>query len=226
MRKSTYKFVAGLFAIALLAAGCSSSSDSASEETAATEESAAPAAADPELEIFTWWAAGGEAAGLAGSELEILAQQTAQLVLGGDDGDPAAGALEAREQRLDAQELRVVHHHFLAGIRVEEVVARDAVNRGRPTGDDGEIVGIGEARHDAVGQEVRPLLQHPGEPRRTACLHRLLDVAGLGPVDADHHRGPLGEPVDTAVDRNLAAHLVDAVRWHVTTPLPGQDRRC
>ena len=81
MRKSTYKFVAGLFAIALLAAGCSSSSDSASEETAATEESAAPAAADPELEIFTWWAAGGEAAGLARPELEPLAQQATQLVL-------------------------------------------------------------------------------------------------------------------------------------------------
>ena len=71
MRKSTYKFVAGLFAIALLAAGCSSSSDKASEETAATEESAAPAAADPELEIFTWWAAGGEAAGLAGMQAEF-----------------------------------------------------------------------------------------------------------------------------------------------------------
>ena len=51
MRKSTYKFVAGLFAIALLAAGCSSSSDSASEETAATEESAAPAAAEEKNEF-------------------------------------------------------------------------------------------------------------------------------------------------------------------------------
>ncbi|NDA80937.1 MAG: carbohydrate ABC transporter substrate-binding protein, partial [Actinobacteria bacterium] len=73
MRKSTYKFVAGLFAIALLAAGCSSSSDEAATEETATEESAAPAAADPELEIFTWWAAGGEAAGLAGLEAEFTA---------------------------------------------------------------------------------------------------------------------------------------------------------
>ncbi|MEY2797983.1 MAG: hypothetical protein RIS22_249, partial [Actinomycetota bacterium] len=72
MRKSTLKFVAGLFAIALLAAGCSSSSDEAATEETATEESA-EVVADPELEIFTWWAAGGEAAGLAGLEAEFAA---------------------------------------------------------------------------------------------------------------------------------------------------------
>jgi len=78
MRKGTYKFVAGLFAIALLAAGCSSSSDSASEETASEES--AEVVADPELEIFTWWAAGGEAAGLAGLEAEFAANMPQFLV--------------------------------------------------------------------------------------------------------------------------------------------------
>jgi len=51
MRKSTLKFLAGLFAIALLAAGCSSSSDSASEETGS--EGSTEKVVDPELEIFT-----------------------------------------------------------------------------------------------------------------------------------------------------------------------------
>jgi len=63
MRKSSYRVAAGLAVIALLAAGCSS--EKAAEDTAATEETVA---ADPQLEIFTWWSSGGEAEGLAGME--------------------------------------------------------------------------------------------------------------------------------------------------------------
>ena len=104
MRKSTYKFVAGLFAIALLAAGCSSSSDSASEETA-TEESAAPAAADPELEIFTWWAAGGEAAGLAGLEAEFAANNPGtKYINAAISGGAGVNAKAVLQSRLDAND--------------------------------------------------------------------------------------------------------------------------
>jgi len=52
MRKNSLRLVAALAAVALIATGCSSSSKS--ENT------------DKQFEIFTWWASGGEAAGLQG----------------------------------------------------------------------------------------------------------------------------------------------------------------
>ncbi len=53
MRRSSFRIVAAVAAIALAVTGCSSSSDEAANE-------------DTEFEIFTWWAFGGEAAGLQG----------------------------------------------------------------------------------------------------------------------------------------------------------------
>jgi len=53
MRRSSFRLVAAAAAIALAVTGCSSSSDEAANE-------------DTEFEIFTWWASGGEAAGLQG----------------------------------------------------------------------------------------------------------------------------------------------------------------
>ena len=52
MRKSSFRLVAAAAAIALAVTGCSSGSDSANKDT--------------KFEIFTWWASGGEAAGLQG----------------------------------------------------------------------------------------------------------------------------------------------------------------
>ena len=52
MHKSSFRLVAAAAAIALAVTGCSSGSDSANT--------------DKEFEIFTWWASGGEAAGLQG----------------------------------------------------------------------------------------------------------------------------------------------------------------
>jgi len=103
MRKGTYKFVAGLFAIALLAAGCSSSSDSASEETASEES--AEVVADPELEIFTWWAAGGEAAGLAGLEAEFAANNPdTKYINAAISGGAGVNAKAVLQSRLDAND--------------------------------------------------------------------------------------------------------------------------
>ena len=52
MRKNSLRLVAALAAVALIATGCSSSSKSENTDT--------------QFEIFTWWASGGEAAGLQG----------------------------------------------------------------------------------------------------------------------------------------------------------------
>jgi len=51
MRKNSFRLVAAASAIALAVTGCSSSSDDAANS-------------DAQFEIFTWWASGGEAAGL------------------------------------------------------------------------------------------------------------------------------------------------------------------
>jgi glucose/mannose transport system substrate-binding protein len=51
MRKGSIRLIAAASAIALAITGCSSSSDEAANT-------------DTEFEIFTWWASGGEAAGL------------------------------------------------------------------------------------------------------------------------------------------------------------------
>ena len=145
-----------------------------------------------------------EAAGLARRQLEALAQQAAQLVLGGDHGDAAAGALERREQRLDPQELRASFIiTSLPDFGIEEVVAADAMHLGRPAGDDREVVGIGEGRHHAVGDQAGALCQHPGEPRRAAGLDGALDVAGLRAVDADHDGRPPRQTIAAAVDGNV-----------------------
>ena len=53
MRRSSFRLVAAASAIALAVTGCSSSSDEAANT-------------DTQFEIFTWWASGGEAAGLQG----------------------------------------------------------------------------------------------------------------------------------------------------------------
>jgi glucose/mannose transport system substrate-binding protein len=53
MRKSSFRLVAAAAAIALAVTGCSSSKNDAANK-------------DTKFEIFTWWASGGEAAGLQG----------------------------------------------------------------------------------------------------------------------------------------------------------------
>ena len=47
-------------------------------------------------------------------------EQRAQLVLGGDHGDLRAGIGERGEDGAGAQILRVVHHHFGAGVSVSK----------------------------------------------------------------------------------------------------------
>jgi hypothetical protein len=134
-----------------------------------------------------------------------VAQQAAQLVLGRDDGDLRACFLERREDRRRAQEFRIVHHHLLAGVRVEEVVAGNPVHRRRPAGDDGKIVGVGKAGHNAVGAQVAALRRNVRQIRRHAGLHRLFDVGRLRAVDADHHGRRFRPGITPAVDLDLCS---------------------
>ena len=59
-----------------------------------------------------------------------LPSKRAQLVLGGDHRDFGAGLVKRLHDGRGAQESRIVHHDFLAGRPIVEVVAGDAVNGG------------------------------------------------------------------------------------------------
>jgi hypothetical protein len=103
---------------------------------------------------------------LAGASAQALAQKPRSLSLAVMTAMRQPARWKAGKQRLDPQELRVVHHHLFPRLGVEEVVAANAVHGRRLAGDDGEVVGIGEAGHDAVGQQAGALGKHLAEPRR------------------------------------------------------------
>lgn len=68
MKRTTLKFLGLLLVLAMVAAACSSDSDDTTTTTAAggTDETTTTAAAatDSQVEVFSWWTGGGEAAGL------------------------------------------------------------------------------------------------------------------------------------------------------------------
>mmetsp|Transcript_5274 Transcript_5274/g.19787 ORF Transcript_5274/g.19787 Transcript_5274/m.19787 type:complete len:465 (+) Transcript_5274:979-2373(+) len=142
--------------------------------------------------------------GLLGREADAAAQavaeQAAQLVLGGDDRDAQARIRERCQQRGRAQVFRLVHHHFAAGLAVQEVVARDAVHGRRRAGDDGQVVRVGEGRHHRVGHQGAAGLQDALQLRHQAGQQGLRDVVGLAAVDAQHDDRPVRNAVAAAVD--------------------------
>ena len=119
-------------------------------------------------------------------EDEALAEQQAQLVLGRHNRHPGARLLEGREDGGRAQPLRIVHHRLLAGGRIDEIVAADAVHGGRAPGDDREIVGIGEAGYGRMAAQVLALGDDALEVRHEAGRHGHLHVVGFAAVAADH----------------------------------------
>ena len=66
-------------------------------------------------------------------------------------GSPIPGLLEGLKQSRYAQELGIVHHHFGIAGGVVEVVTTDTVYARWHAGDNGQVVGIGEAGNHAVG---------------------------------------------------------------------------
>ena len=98
----------------------------------------------------------------AGRKIEPVAEQRRQLVLGGDHGDLGAGIEEGLINGAGAHELGVSHHHVLAAVAVEEEVGADAVDRRRHAGDDGDVVGVGEAGDHAIATQVAARFQGLG----------------------------------------------------------------
>ena len=142
--------------------------------------------------------------GLLGGEADSLhpvPEELAQLVLRRDDGNFRAGVGECGQDGAGAQMARVVHHHFLAALRIEEIVAADAVHRRRRPGHDREIVGVGEARHDAVGEEGGAVArEQSAEKGRDPGGDGGRDVLELAAVDADDDQRPIHPAVRSAID--------------------------
>ena len=92
MRRSSFRLVAAAAAIALAVTGCSSSSDEAANE-------------DTEFEIFTWWASGGEAAGLQGM-IDVYAAENpdTEFINAAVAGGAGVNAKAVLQSRLDANE--------------------------------------------------------------------------------------------------------------------------
>ena len=92
MRRSSFRLVAAAAAIALAVTGCSSSSDEAANT-------------DTEFEIFTWWASGGEAAGLQGM-IDVYAAENpnTEFINAAVAGGAGVNAKAVLQSRLDANE--------------------------------------------------------------------------------------------------------------------------
>ena len=137
----------------------------------------------------------GRLVGLLGREADALhavAEQLAQLVLGGDHGD----RLRRRRRARRGSSARAATSGRSSSLRcrrrdVEEVVAADAVHRGRRAGHDRQVVRVGEARDDAVGDQRRAGREHLLQPWHVAVRDRLGEVVGLAAVDADDDDGLL-----------------------------------
>ncbi len=142
---------------------------------------------------------------------QLVAEELAQLVFGRNHRHLAARVGQHRQQGRGAQPLRVIHHDLNAALGVVEVVAADPVNRWWRASDNRQIVRVGEARHDAVGDHRGALHQHPLHPRHVAAGHRLGDVVRLAAIHAHHHRGLLRQPI-------CASIYFDPM--HVNTPFP------
>ena len=92
MRKSSFRLVAAAAAIALAVTGCSSSSDEAANT-------------DTEFEIFTWWASGGEAAGLQGMiDVYKAENPNTEFINAAVAGGAGVNAKAVLQSRLDANE--------------------------------------------------------------------------------------------------------------------------
>ncbi len=92
MRKNSFRLVAAAAAIALAVTGCSSSGDDAANT-------------DTEFEIFTWWASGGEAAGLQGM-IDVYAAENpdTEFINAAVAGGAGVNAKAVLQSRLDANE--------------------------------------------------------------------------------------------------------------------------
>ena len=179
----------------------------------------------------------GRLVGLLGREADAahhaLAEELPELVLGGDDGNLGAGLGECRQNGLGAQEFGIVHHHLLPALAVIEVIATDAMHRRRRAGDDGEVVGVGEARHHAIADQIGAVGDGVLQPGHDAGLDRFLKIIGLAAIDTDDDDGILRGGIVLAVNGNRFHHFLliqplcaQAHRWpHSFPSAPWRPRR-
>ena len=118
-------------------------------------------------------------------EEQALAEQQAELVLRRDHGDARPLFLEGFENRRRPQPFRVVHHRLLAGGRIDEIIAADAVDSGRLAGSDRQVVGIGEARDHRMAPQVGTLGDDAPEVRHQSGRHRHFHIGGLAAIATD-----------------------------------------
>ncbi len=155
------------------------------------------------------------AVGVLGGEVDALQaprQHQPQLVLGGNGRRLHARVGERGQDGAAAHQRGVRDHALLAGGAVEVVVAGDAVHRRRRAGHDRGVVGVGEGRHDGVGNRVEAVLPERGDRRQDAVGDAALDVGGIAPVEADHRRRPLGRPIAPPIHAHLCHRITPHAR--------------
>lgn len=127
--------------------------------------------------------------------LQAVGQDAAQLVLGGDRGDPDAPGRHLRQDGRPAEHGVVLDHGLRARGAVEEEVARDAVHRGRLAGDDGYVVGVGEGRHAGFRGGVEAVVDKVGKVWEDAVGEASFEILGIEAVDTDYDGRLAGDGV-------------------------------
>ena len=130
----------------------------------------------------------------------LVPEQGAQFVLGCHHRQRQAGIGQCRQQGGRAQPFGVIHHDLHVVGHVVQVVAANAMHAGWHAGHDGQVVGVGEGGHHAVGHQRGTVGQRSLQPGHLAICYSLGQVVGLAPVDADHHGGRAWQLVGSAVD--------------------------
>ena len=147
--------------------------------------------------------------------LPAVGQEQAQLVFGGDGSDLLASLMEGGEDRRGAQEAGVVHHHFLLRVDVVVEIAGNAVYGWRRTGDDGDVVGIGERGNRGVYLAVDAALDDRTE---IGHLSGSFVEVGLGAaVEADADDGFFARAIAPVIDLNHArGSMATRMCWRVS----------
>jgi len=121
-----------------------------------------------------------------------------------DYRNPSPGLLEPAKDGWRAQEPHVVHHHFFAGVRVDQIVAAHPMHNRRPPSYDAQIVRIGETWNHGMRQPIRASPTHLFQRRHQTVRNRLVQILRFAPIKSDHYGAGFGDSLDAAV-RNHSA---------------------
>ena len=116
-----------------------------------------------------------------------MSEQSAQLILCCHNRDLGPCLVKCLKKCPGTQELRVIHHHFLAGFRIQKEVSRNSVNLRWDARGNREIIRICEAGDNALSAQVRTRFQHLLREGHVAPCDRFFDVLRLGAINTDGH---------------------------------------